>query len=466
MPTERSPKASIPEQQTQESLTPEEIKNQEKVVEQAKADEKIASNFNPENRKTFERMPEQAKNIANQVYEGLYKTPGINKIVGKLEIAYNQLWIDKHQEKAAKLKEKIDGFDLRINALNQSEKEIKLAIEDLKQQNIPGVESLQIKIQDIERQKEELLNKKDRVQSKFEERENKLKLYVNERDLVADRFITHYEEKLEPLESELKKLQNYRNQLDLLAVVTEAKYKEQSAKLDNLRKKKVQIENTLHHAGMSEKEIRKNEAIKQFEKIILENQKKIRSDYSLEKEKLARSKAEINKKIAKVDAKANPYRDKREEFVRIKERRPIKMEVAPRQKEEFKGEEKIKAHPRIEVRPVEARPVEVRPVEKSISNKSGAEKEPKNKEKLPISDLLHYWNNFLREVYKNEAMLIDEKDFLRDFLQLINLPKDSKLDFEDFKDVLGKYLKSRKLSKKQFKQSIDKFFEKKIKSKK
>ncbi len=456
MPTERSPKASIPEQQTQESLTPEEIKNQEKVVEQAKADEKIASNFNPENRKTFERMSEQAKNIANQVYEGLYKTPGINKIVGKLEIAYNQLWIDKHQEKAAKLKEKIDGFDLRINALNQSEKEIKLAIEDLKQQNIPGVESLQIKIQDIERQKEELLNKKDRVQSKFEERENKLKLYVNERDLVADRFITHYEEKLEPLELELKKLQNYRNQLDLLAVVTEAKYKEQSAKLDNLRKKKVQIENTLHHAGMSEKEIRKNEAIKQFEKIILENQKKIRSDYSLEKEKLTRSKAEINKKIAKVDAKANPYRDKREEFVRIKERRPIRMEVAPRQKEEFKDEEKIEAHPRIEVRPVE----------KSIPNKSGAEKEPKNKEKLPISDLLHYWNNFLREVYKNEAMLIDEKDFLRDFLQLINLPKDSKLDFEDFKDVLGKYLKSRKLSKKQFKQSIDKFFEKKIKSKK
>jgi len=456
MPTERSPKASIPEQQTQELLTPEEIKNQEKVVEQAKADEKIASNFNPENRKTFERMPEQAKNIANQVYEGLYKTPGINKIVGKLEIAYNQLWIDKHQEKAAKLKEKIDGFDLRINALNQSEKEIKLAIEDLKQQNIPGVESLQIKIQDIERQKEELSNKKDRVQSKFEERENKLKLYVNERDLVADRFITHYEEKLEPLESELKKLQNYRNQLDLLAVVTEAKYKEQSAKLDNLRKKKVQIENTLHHAGMSEKEIRKNEAIKQFEKIILENQKKIRSDYSLEKEKLTRSKAEINKKIAKVDAKANPYRDKREEFVRIKERRPIRMEVAPRQKEEFKDEEKIEAHPRIEVRPVE----------KSIPNKSGAEKEPKNKEKLPISDLLHYWNNFLREVYKNEAMLIDEKDFLRDFLQLINLPKDSKLDFEDFKDVLGKYLKSRKLSKKQFKQSIDKFFEKKIKSKK
>jgi len=456
MPTERSPKASIPEQQTQESLTPEEIKNQEKVVEQAKANEKIASNFNPENRKTFERMSEQAKNIANQVYEGLYKTPGINKIVGKLEIAYNQLWIDKHQEKAAKLKEKIDGFDLRINALNQSEKEIKLAIEDLKQQNIPGVESLQIKIQDIERQKEELLNKKDRVQSKFEERENKLKLYVNERDLVADRFITHYEEKLEPLELELKKLQNYRNQLDLLAVVTEAKYKEQSAKLDNLRKKKVQIENTLHHAGMSEKEIRKNEAIKQFEKIILENQKKIRSDYSLEKEKLTRSKAEINKKIAKVDAKANPYRDKREEFVRIKERRPIRMEVAPRQKEEFKDEEKIEAHPRIEVRPVE----------KSIPNKSGAEKEPKNKEKLPISDLLHYWNNFLREVYKNEAMLIDEKDFLRDFLQLINLPKDSKLDFEDFKDVLGKYLKSRKLSKKQFKQSIDKFFEKKIKSKK
>jgi len=62
----------------------------------------------------------------------------------------------------------------------------------------------------------------------------------------------------------------------------------------------------------------------------------------------------------------------------------------------------------------------------------------------------------LKEIYKEKAELIDPKDFLR----ATHLSENSKLDFKDFKNILGKYLKFRKLLMEQFNKSIDAFFEK------
>ncbi|MDP1884029.1 MAG: hypothetical protein Q8L10_01555, partial [Candidatus Moranbacteria bacterium] len=74
-----------------------------------------------------------------------------------------------------------------------------------------------------------------------------------------------------------------------------------------------------------------------------------RESIRLENEELARRKAEIDKKIAKVDAKANPYRDKREEFARVKGDRPVDMGVETRQRGQvFAGEEIVNAHTRME----------------------------------------------------------------------------------------------------------------------
>lgn len=397
-------------------------------------------------------MSEKGAKIANQVYEGLHKIPGVNRIIGKLEIAYNQFWIDRHQEKAVEFKLKIGELNLRVGVLDKSKKEIESVIEDLKQQNIPGVESLQLKLQDIERQKVELLNEKDKIQSKFEARDNKIKLYTNERDRVADKLINRYEEKLKPMEAELERLQTYRDHLDLLAAVTETKHKEQLAKLDNIEKKKNQIEEALRRAGMSEGEIRRFEAIKQLEEILRGGREKLR----IEKENLARRKAEIDEKIARVDAKANSYRDKREEFVRVKAGRPIKIGVAPRQKSaEFEGEEIVKAHPRSET------VYEESSVSADVEMESEIEKEStkEDKERLEISAYINGWNTFLKENFKDSAKLVN----LKDFLKSTSLLKNYRLDFKDFKNILGKYLKYRKIPMDQFNQSIDKFFEQKVK---
>lgn len=452
MSAEKPPTTSTPEQEAQKTPNPEDIKNPEKTTESAEDSENTAFVLSPENKSFFGRMSEKGAKIANQVYEGLYKIPGVNRVVGKLEIAYNQFWINRHQEKAVQFKEKMDGLDLRVGSFDQSKKEIESVIENLKSQNIPGVESLQIKLQDIDRQKAGLLNEKDRAQSKFEVRDNKLKLYTNERDRVADKLIGHYEEKLKPMEAELEKLSTFNDQADLLVAVAEAKHKEQLAKLGDIEKKKTQIEEALRRTGMSEKEIRKFEAIKQIDEVLAGGREKVR----IEKENLARRKAEINERIAKIDAKANLYRDKREEFIRVKESRPIKIDVAARQRgaefkeTEFKGEEfegggETRAHSKNEA-----------------THETDEGKSAEDKEQLQTAAFIGGWNTFLKETYKDTAKFIDVKDFLR----AAGLSEKDRLDFKDFKNILGKYLKYRKLPVDQFNQSIDKFFEQKIKAEK
>jgi len=76
-----------------------------------------------------------------------------------------------------------------------------------------------------------------------------------------------------------------------------------------------------------------------------------------------------------------------------------------------------------------------------------------------MEDYVRGWNVFLKKRYKEEAELIN----LNDFLQTIGLSENFRLGFEDFKNILGKYLKFRKLSMEQFNKSIDTFFEKKVK---
>lgn len=456
MSFEKPPTIPTPEQEPQKTPNPEGIENQEKAAEKAEASENTASVLSSENRILFRGMSEGGKKIANQVYEDLYKIPGVNRVIGKLEIAYNQFWINRHQEKSAQLKRKMDGLDLKIGTLDQSKKKIESIIENLRSQNLPGVESLQIKLQDIDRQKAGLLNEKDRVQSKFEARENKLKLYTNERDRVADKLIRHYEEKIEPMEAELERLSTAKDQIDLLIAVTEAKRKEQLTRLGDIEKKKTQIEEVLRQTGMSEKEIRKFEAIKQLDEVLVD----IREGMRIEKENLEdlkRRKAEINKRVAKVDAKANPYRDKRQEFVRVKEGRPIKFDVAARQRSaEFKEEEEIRAHPRSEAE------YEAGSVLGGAEKESEVEESAAVKERLQISSFIGSWNTFLKETYKNTAKLIDEKDFLR----ATGLPAKYRLDFKDFKNILGKYIKYRKLPVGQFNRSIDVFFKQKYQVKK
>ena len=55
------------------------------------------SDLNPENKGFFQNMSEKGKAMVSKLYEDLYKTPGINKLLGKTEIAFNNYWLKNTQ---------------------------------------------------------------------------------------------------------------------------------------------------------------------------------------------------------------------------------------------------------------------------------------------------------------------------------------------------------------------------------
>ncbi|HSR89483.1 MAG TPA: hypothetical protein VLK22_03795 [Candidatus Udaeobacter sp.] len=378
------------------------------------------------------------------------KASGVNRILGRMEIAYNQFWVNRHEKKAVQLKNKIDGSDLKIRALEQSKQEIALAIGDLKAQNIPGSETLKLKIKAIDQEITGFSNTRDAVQSKLEERENKAKLYTNKRDRVADKLIGHYDEKLEPMEEELENLQTCKDQVDLVMAVTEAKHGEQLEKLNNIKKRKTQLENALRTTGMSEKQVQKFEAVKALTDLLVQGREKVR----LEWDDLMQRKARINEKIADVDAKANPYRDKREKFARVKAGRPVSMEVATRQRvSEFKGTEEATSHTRTESSEEKPSGVyETSPMEAKV-----AESIEKDKERRTASDYISGWNTYLQKKYGGD-LLATETVNSKDFLSSTRLSSDYKLDFKDFKNILTRYYKLKKMPADKLNADIDKFF--------
>jgi len=143
--------------------------------------------------------------------------------------------------------------------------------------------------------------------------------------------------------------------------------------------------------------------------------------------------------------------------VRVKERRPIKVDVTTRRKGEvFTGGEEAEIHRRAEASH------EKGPTTSRLETESEIGAEAKDKKQLQSAALLAGWNAFVKETYQDAGRLVDPKDFLR----ATRLFENEKLDFSNFKDILGKYLKLKKVPMKQFNESIDAFFEKIAKAEK
>jgi hypothetical protein len=250
------------------------------------------------------------------------------RIVSKMKMGYKQLMADFHEEKSVAAKTKMDTMDLKINALDESKKSILSIAEDLKKQGMPGNEKLLLKLRDLDRERDSLSAKKDKHQSKFEAKQNKVKMYTNERDAIAGKLIEHYDAKLEPMEKKLEELDSQKNELDMDVTVLEIKHSERENHLRSLEEKNKKLEASMKAAGLSESEIRRITKISNEQ--IITGRKEMKD----EMEKISEHRAKINEKIAKAEKKANPYRDKREQYVRVTKDRPIKMRVTARRKGE------------------------------------------------------------------------------------------------------------------------------------
>lgn len=418
----------------------------ERISPRENADYAFSNEFTAANRNFFEKMSDGGKRVAKQIYEGMYNTPIADRVMGKLETCYQQSRVNRHERKAVALKGKMDSFDIRQGALDQSKQEISSVIDDLKKQGMPGVESLQLRLREMDSQKRELANKKDKVQSKFESRENKMNMRANKRDLIADKLIGRFNEKLNPLESEIGRLNECKDQLDLTMAVTEARHQNMQERLAKIESNKRRIEDALRMSGSSDRRIKRESAINELDKIIKDGRAKI----SAERENLERRKNIINGKIAKIDRKANKYRDRKTRYERLKAGKPLQINVETRKREEYQGgDQKIKSHTRTELK-------EIPEVEGNEAKTDAASEAAEVKEKrYTIGQYIIGWNRYLEVTYAAKARdkYIDPKDFFKK----TRLTKGFTLDDEHFKRILMAYYKVKKMPVNNFNKDADNF---------
>ncbi|MDP2656526.1 MAG: hypothetical protein Q8P11_03095 [bacterium] len=280
--------------------------------------------------------------LYKDVNEKLEKIPLADAVVGRLKMIYDNVWIDHHKEKSSRVKDTMDTFDLELRVMDKEKTLTESIIKKMKEKNIPGVGKLTFQLEALEKKIQKKSNAKEKTQSNIEKRSNKVEVYTKKRDTIADRFINRYDEKIRPMEDRMKGLETSRKHVDLLVSVMEARHAEKIESLESDKKEKQEYEKELYELGWSERKIKSNALIKNYEKTLSDAYEEMRA----EREQLHKRKMDIDIRIAKIDNKANPYRDRREKFIHVKDGRPIDWNLKKRTKSENNiGTDTI--HPRI-----------------------------------------------------------------------------------------------------------------------
>lgn len=387
--------------------------------------------FNSENKKLHDELPPKGKKMTERIYDFIYKIPGINRVVGKLEIAYNQSKADKNLKVNAGLKAQMEKMSQEIAVLDGTKKELSNLTSQFEKQG-SGLESvvlsLSVKVNDLDTKRNNLLEKKEKIQDEFEERENKIKLHTAEINRVADTLIERYNKSIEPLKKELDSLQLAEDKIGLDESVFNALHEEQKTKLDIISNKGLELIAVLKKTGMSDKEIQNFGAIKSLEKLATEGIAKI----DKEKAEIAAKRSELVAKIEKTKTKAGIYEGKVKEFESLKYDTPILLD----------------------------KPIHRVKDEGIITEKSA---EPAYREsaheaynRLDVGSYINRWNTFLTEKYGSQ----DDNDFVKmnDFMRDTGLSRSAKLDSKNFKNILSKYYKYARIPTSSFNQKADEFF--------
>lgn len=429
----------------------------ENNTQQLQEPERVAPFIENANRSLWSRMTSGAKEIMSNAYEGIYMTPGLNKVVGKMEIAYNQFWIDKKEGKAVRLKNKMDSFGARNNALEEVKTEVSKAATMLEELGLPGSATNLREERKIENKISKNENRMDKLQSRIEDRENRMSIFANKRDAIADRLITHYEKKLSPIEGKLSVLEDRKNEIELFCVSSEVKIDEQKAKIKRIEETRAKREALYIKAGYSDRQIKKDAAMKELNNQI----SSIYTGIQLEQAKIAERRNKINEKVAKVNKKAEPYRNKKNEFIRIKNNRPVDFGLKERKyADEWKGTAEVHGHPREPGNQIYERQSNYIEPENSLENIYP------DMERFDI--LTERWNVLVvenSEYVKEDANGIMRQD--SEFL-LINpdeiegatrIRDDNQMTKENFLKIVEQFYKVKKIKKEMYQKIINKFIE-------
>lgn len=395
------------------------------------------------NRGFFSRMSDKAKGIARHVYEQHLPTL-ISSGIGKMGIAYNDFWVRRNETKTVNLKGKMDDLDFQLRTIEELKEDATAAMKEMRREGLPGRDHYLLTLRDLERQRTGLLNRKDKLQSKVEARMNTADEFANRRDAIAHKFIKKYEEQLKPFERVLAETVAERDQWEMRCAIVEARHKQELERIAQLEERQHAAEKNLERAGASGREIKKTVGL--LAKQIQSYKDKVEKERRWMRHELD----DANALVARYDKYAAPYRDRRAEFARITQRRPIDLELPERALEvPFEAYELARAHPRAEARE-EARPAG------APAPEGGPERNESGVERFRLGDLVSAWNDYIKREFSSDiwrATFVDGKQLSEMSRARLDFP----LDLDGFLMLLRPYYRSKKMNVEKFLKSYNRF---------
>ena len=380
-------------------------------------------------------ISEKVESVRDFLSEGIYKVPGLNKIVGKLEIAYNQVGINANEQSSVDLKGKVEALSARVQSLEDSKQSLISVAEKLKSNGMPGSEKILLKLQGLDKEKNDLLGKKDTMHSAFEAKQNRIKEYTSSRDAVAGKLIEYYDKKIEPFNKEIDSLRTNKEHLGFSTTVMEVRHQQKMEQVTKLETDRAEIEKNLKLAGINEKEI------KSLTKEITDAINTGRIEVKKEKEKIDKEMKNVDASIARKREQANPYHDAREEFVRVTHVRPQDIRMPQRKMGEvYEPKKEI-------VSEIVSENVETGQGEQLPAGGFMAERSVERRDRTPIGGAIELWNQVLKEKNEKAIPSIDPKEL---FMLTKGLNKDLAVNLSEFKKIIEAYYKIKKVDARTF----------------
>lgn len=379
---------------------------------------------------SFEKFNKQEKSDKSTFDRDSHDSTTINSVVNKLKILYNKFQLNKNEKKRNTMERQMSDFDVSVNKLDQSKKDIEIVIDDYKKKNISGIESLQLESRIIDKQKTAILNKKNNVQNKIEIRESKVKYYANEKNRITDKLINYYNEKLKPIEDELEVLKDNKKYIDTEVATFEANNIKMISNIDKLEQQKSNIEENMRNFNTKEQTIKSS--VKKLEKII----KKERTHISIKTSQFTKriNNLNIDKEITRAETQVNLYKNKKNELVHIKQNTIPDINSESKNGDKYDGSKKEWT--------------EEPKTEKEKTVKREEQENKSNKENLStVSSHVSEWNTYLSNKYRGEKknLSIDPGILSKEIMNRMNSKteqkdyEDLKISFKSFKEILEEY---------------------------
>jgi hypothetical protein len=266
----------------------------------------------------FGQMSEKGQSAAAALYEGIGKIPGVQRLTSTLGIAFNQAFINCHENGAANKTEQLQDIATKITAIETDSAKLESAIADLRRLGSPGLEGMERKAIELDEKKIKLLKDKGLVSDKLNSRLEKMESFTRSRDAIADNMIGVYGEKLESAERKVSGLENDREIAETDLETASTMHAQELRKLDQEAEKLKKVAEVYASAGWGLGDIKK------MEKRIAEDREKIQKSEA----ELQKRMDTIAEKIKKAKDRTTPYKAKRDEFTRLKTRSSIEIKPA------------------------------------------------------------------------------------------------------------------------------------------